>query len=145
MELVGNPTFNRTIWPARISVFDDLLTYRKRSWFAVKEITISYNQIAQATLHTNPFFSHLEIVTTGTDDIIVRFLSKKKGKQAKKILDQKIYHAHSKLHPEPERETSHMSSYEKSLSRYKELLNRGRITKKDYEKRKEELLKKVGK
>jgi hypothetical protein len=143
MELQGNRTFNRTMWPARLLVYDDLLTYRKRSWFMVKEITISYNQIAQATLHSSIIFAHLEIVTTGTDDIIVKFLGRKTGIKAKKILDQKIYHAHSKLHQDPENNTSRMNTYERSLSRYRELLNRGKITKKEYEKKKQEMLRKV--
>jgi len=143
LELRGHWTLNRTIWPPHLFIYDDLLTYRKRRWFIVKEITISYNQIAQATLHSGILFSHLEIVTTGTDDIIIRYISTKLGKKAKKILDQKLYHAHAKLHPEVELDQSKMNVYEKGLNRYKELLNRGKITKKEYERKKKDLLKKI--
>ncbi len=143
MKLRGNPTFNRTIWPPTLSVYDDLLTYRKRSWFVVKEMTISYNQIAQATLHSRIFFSHLEIVTTGTDDIVVKFVNKKMAAKTKRILDQKLYHAHSKLHHDAELDPSKMNLYEKGLNRYRELLNRGKITKKEYERKKRDLLKKL--
>jgi len=88
-------------------------------------------------------FAHLEIVTTGTDDLIVKFLGKKTGVKAKKILDQKLYHAHSKLHPEGEFDKSKMNIYEKGLNRYRELLNRGKISKKEYEQKKKDLLRRV--
>ncbi|KKS07571.1 hypothetical protein A3K01_00205 [candidate division WWE3 bacterium RIFOXYD1_FULL_43_17] len=143
LKLRGNPTLNRTIWPPELYIYDDLLTYRKRKWFVVREVTISYNQIAQATLHHSLLFAHLEIVTTGTDDLIVKYMGKKTGVRAKKILDQKLYHAHSKLHQEGEVDHSKMNVYEKGLNRYRELLNRGKITKKEYEKKKRDLLKRV--
>lgn len=140
LKLWGNKTLNHTVWPPYLYIYDDLLSYKKRSWFKLKEITMSYNQIAQSTLQTGIFFATLEIITTGTDDIIIKYIDKKSGKKAKKIIDQKLYHAHSKLHPDVETDKSKMNTYEKSVNRLKELLNKGRITEKEYEKKKDRLL-----
>lgn len=143
LELTGNPTCNRTVWPPHLSVYDDLLIYKKRSWFIVREITISYNQIARVTLTKGIFFATLEIETTGTDNIRIKFILKGKASQAKSIIDQKIYRSHAKHAPAPDKESGEVVSYEKSLSRLKELLNKERISQREFNKKKDELLKKV--
>jgi hypothetical protein len=140
LELVGNPTFNRTIWPPHVLIYDDLLIYKKRRFFVFREITISYNQIARVTLTNGIFFAHLEIETTGADKIIVKFISKKKGRYAKSIVDQKIYRSHAKHNPIQEQTTSLVGSYEKSLSRLGELVSKGIISKAQYQRKKHDLL-----
>ena len=89
LQLSGNKTLNRTIFPAHLFIYDDLLIYKKRKLFSIKEITISYGQISQVTLNKGIFFASLEVVTTGTDDFLIRFVPKKIALQAKKIIDQK--------------------------------------------------------
>lgn len=141
IELKGSPEFNRTIWPPHLFVYDDLLIYKKRSWFKVREITISYNQIARVTLTRGILFSGIELETTGADKIVVRFVSKGKSAYAKTIIDQKIYRSHAKHNVAPDKNESEVNSYEKSVQRLKELLNSGRISEKEFEQRRKELLK----
>jgi hypothetical protein len=140
IELIGNWEFNKTIWPPHVFVYDDLLIYKKRSWFKMREITISYNQIARVTLTRGIFFSHLELETTGTDNIAIRYISKTKGKYAKTIIDQKIYRSHAKHVIFPDKNEGEVPSYEKSVNRLNELLNTGRISQKEFKGRKRELL-----
>jgi len=145
LELKGNKIFNKTIFAPYLFIFDDLLIYRKRFFFNVKETTISYNQIAQVNMIRGVFFSQLDVLTTGTDDIIIRYINKKKALRAKKIIDQKVYHAHYKRETkeDSEADSTIVHSYEKSLNRLKELLHREKITKKEFEKKKQEFLKKL--
>jgi hypothetical protein len=143
LELVGDPTFNRTIWPVHIKIYDDLIIYKKRTWFILREITISYNQIARVTLSKGLLFGFLEIETTGADKIVVKYVSKTKANQAKAIIDQKIYRSHAKHNPGQEKESPEIATYEKSVSRLKELLNRGSLTVGEFERKKKELLKKI--
>ena len=141
IELKGSPELNRTIWPPRIFVYDDLIIYKKRNWYKLREITISYHQIARVTLTRGLFFSHLELETTGDDKIVVKYISKSKGKYAKTIIDQKIYKSHAKHASLPDKNEDEVSAYEKSVNRLNELLNTGRINKKEFESKRKELLK----
>ena len=141
LTLRGNMELNRTVWPPYLYIYDDLLMYRKRNWFVVKETTISYNQISQVNLIKGIFFAEIEIITTGTDDIRVRWVSKTKASQAKKIIDKKLFYAHAKHHPEQKNMGENVGDYEKSLNRLRELVERGRISERDYNKKSHELLK----
>ena len=141
LQLSGNKTLNRTIFPAHLFIYNDLLIYKKRKLFLIKEITISYGQISQVTLNKGIFFASLEVVTTGTDDFLIRFVPKKIALQAKKIIDQKIYQSHSKHHDEPSQEKSTPTKVEKSLTRLHELVQKGQISQKEYNLKKEQLIK----
>lgn len=141
IELKGSPEFNRTVWPPHLYIYDDLIIYKKRNWFKLREITISYNQIARVTLTKSLFFAFMELETTGSDNIIVKFVSKSKGADAKTIIDQKIYRSHAKHVMAPDKNESEVQSYEKSVNRLKELLNTEKISKSEFEKRRNELLK----
>ena len=140
IELKGSPEFNRTIWPPHIYIYDDLIIYKKRSWFRLKEITISYNQIARVTLTKGIFFAFMDLETTGSDNISVRYISKKKGSYAKTIIDQKIYRSHAKHAVAMDKAESEVQSYEKSINRLTELLNTGRISEKEFNDKKRQLL-----
>ncbi len=94
LELEENRTFNRTLFPAKLFVYNDLLIYTKRHWLSVREVTFAYNQIAQFNLIKGVFFAQIGLVTTGTDDIELKFVNRAKAIQAKKIIDQKVYRAH---------------------------------------------------
>lgn len=143
VHLKGNMSFNRTIFPPRLYVYDDLLIYKKRYLFKTKEITMSYNQISKVNLVRGIIFAEIELATTGTDDIRVRFVSKKNATMAKKIIDQKIYHAHAKHRPEDTKISGEIKDYEKSLARLKELLNKGSMSEREFNKTKNDLLKKL--
>ena len=140
LHLSGNKTFNRTIFPPKLDIFDDLLLYKKRRLFSSKEITISYNQISQITLNKGIFFARLDIVTTGTEDIFINFVNKKIADQAKKIIDQKIYRSHAKHHEELKGKNASQENLEKSIARLQELLIRGHISEKEYNKKKNAIL-----
>ncbi len=106
----------------------------------VREITISYNQISQVITNTGIIFATVEIITTGEDHIVIKYISKKIAKAAKNIIDQKIYHAHAKHQPNLTMANSATSSYEKGLARLKELLIKEKITEQEYETKRAELL-----
>lgn len=142
LHLEGSPTFNRTIFTPNLFIYDDLIIYRKRSWFVLREITISYHQISQVSFTKGLFFGHLEIIT-GEETLKIRYLPKSKTRSAKDIIDQKIYHSHAKHSPALDHNTSEVTTYEKSLNRLQELLNRGSISKKEFEKKKAELFKEL--
>lgn len=141
VTLKGNKLFNRTIFSPWLYVYDDLLIYKKRKWFILREVTISYNQIARFTLAKGIFFAHINIITTGGDNIETKFVRKNDATQAKAVVDQKIFHAHAK-HGVPIKEGREgVGSYEKTINRLKELRNRNKISEREYEKKKKELLK----
>jgi len=142
LELNGSMTFNRTIFPPYLFIFDDLLIYKRRRWFRVREVTIAYNQIAQIIVTRGIFFATIEIITNGNDNITIKFVPREKGMQAKKIIDQKIFYSHAKHKPGDRKEMSNVFLYEKSLARLNELYNRGSISKDEYEERKREILRK---
>jgi len=109
----------------------------------LKEVTISYNQIARVTLTKGIFFAFMELETTGSDNILIRYISKSKGSYAKTIIDQKIYRSHAKHSSAPDIVENEVMSFEKSVNRLNELLNTGRISESEFKKRKDELVKKI--
>lgn len=131
---------NKTMWEPSLIVYDDFIVYRRRHWFVLKEVTISYKQIAQVNLSTGLLFSELEIVITGNDTrtVRVRYAPKDLTKKTKKIIDQKVHMYH---HQDDKRELENgVKNLEKSLGRLNELLAKGKITKKEFELRKKDLL-----
>lgn len=152
MIVAGNRTFNRTIFQPRLYVYDDRLIYKKRHLFTSEEKTIVYNQITQIhIINLHLFFSHINIVTTGSDTMqLISYVPKKFAKRAKKVIDQKVYdmnhNKESKNRPDTQEDkkfTGAITSYEKSIVRLDELLRRGRLTKKDFKKKRKQLLKKL--
>lgn len=143
LTLKGIKSLNRTIWPPYLHVYDDLLIYKKRKWFVLREVTISYNQIAGVEVSQGLLFASIEVITTGIENIKLRFISKKKAKYAKKIIDQKIYHSHAKHQTAPTGGSNTTNQYERGLNRLKEMLAKGMIDQKEFEKRKNEMLKKI--
>lgn len=136
-------SLNRTIWPPYLYIYDDLLIFKKRRWFKLREVTVSYNQISGIEVTQGILFSELDVITTGIENIKLRYISKKGAKQAKKIIDQKIYHSHAKHQSVAPSNIDSTKNYELSLNRLNELLAKGLITEKDFEKKRKELLKTV--
>ena len=144
LKLHGDLTLNRTMFPPYLYVYDDLLIYKRRKLFVVKEITISYSQITQISVASGIFFATIELLTTGDEKICIKWVPKKLAKAAKKIIDQKIYHSHAKHQGEHKsHDDNDIKSYEKALNRLHELKERGHITEKELLSRKDALLKAI--
>jgi len=139
-KIRGNMFMNQTMWEPTLMVYDDYIVYRRRHWFVVKEVTISYKQVAQVNLSTGIFWAELEIVITGNDTrtVRVKYAPKEETKRAKKIIDQKVHMVH---HQDDKMGGDNgVKSLEKSLARLTELLEKKKISKNDFTKRKRELV-----
>ena len=144
LKIFGYHTFNKTIFPPWLLIYDDMVVYKKKHWFFwADEITFSYNQIAQVILKKGIMFADITIASTGMDHVTIKYCFKGPATLAKKLIDQKIYHTHAKNYSVNKMSTSPMKNFEKSLSRLEELSIRGKISKKTYRKKKAELLKKI--
>ena len=146
LHIRGYFLYNKTLFPPNLFIYDDFVVYKKRSWFFfVEEITISYNQIAQVVIKSGIVFSHLGIMSTGVENIHIRYLFKWRARQAKKIIDQKVFHSHGKRGSgsKSTKSKNAVRKYERSLSRLRELLHKGRITKREYNKKRKQLLNKL--
>lgn len=135
-----------TIFPQSLSIFEDVITFRKRKWFSVDEMTITYNHIAQSNLQQGVFFSTIEITTSGggSENPSIRCVLNKDAKKAQKIIEQKIYRAHATNHDKEEfkaEKETEVLKMEKSLSRLKELLLKGKISEKEFEKKRKAAMK----
>ena len=149
LKLKGIRSLNRTFFPPRLFVYDDLLVYRKGKLLGRREITIAYNHIVQVNLNKGLILSHLEIINTGAEDIKVKWILNGPAQKAKQIIDQKVYHVHRKggegnitTLKEDVGDTYH--SLEKSLNRLRELVQRGKISEREYRRKRKNLLKKLG-
>ncbi len=143
LTLTANQLLNRTMFKQRLYVYDDKMVYRTRNFIKVKEVTTSYNHISQVHIDSGIFFATIEIINTGgLESITIRHVNKRDAKRTKDIIDKKVHFAHSKVTSiEPKGETVH--DIEKSLSRLKELLNKGKISDKEFKVRRGELLRKL--
>jgi hypothetical protein len=136
-----------TVFKASLSIYEDFLVFKKRKWFNVSEVTITFNHIAQANIIKGLFFSTLEIVSSGGyENASLNHVLNKYAKKAKKIIDQKIYRMGTTGGNKKQfehHEDHQIDKFEKSLGRLKELLNRGKISKKEYETKRKKLLKTI--
>jgi hypothetical protein len=145
LELAGHRELNHTPWPPRLYVYDDLLIYRKRRFFKVKEVTVSYSHIVRVDLLRGLLFASLEIVTSADENVLIKYVPKAEAVKAKKIIDQKIYSALAK-HRTDEREIkdpSHPKNFENALMRLKELYAKGKISEKEFKQKRADLLRKL--
>lgn len=137
-----------SIFPQSLKIFEDIIVFRKRHWFSVDEMTITYNHIAQANLNAGIWFSTIEIITSGgSQNTSIHSILKKYAVKAQKIIEQKIYRAHSTKTEKSEfkaKKDTKVSSIEKSLSRLRELKRRGKISEREFENKRKQLLKSIG-
>ncbi len=148
MKLQGNKYVNHSFFRPFLYIYDDHLVYTKRhNIFKVEEITMIYLQIVQVNLHRGFFFATLELVNTGEDNVLMKGLWKGKAKKARKIIDQKLHVAYRQTQqsdPAVMQETQqNFDALEKKLNRLTELLNMGKISKREFAKKKKELLKEI--
>lgn len=145
LEIKANKLLNRTIFPHKLKIYDDVMVFWKRGIIRIHEVTISYNQISQVYLSRGLIFGSLEIINSGgVENIIIKHVPKKQAIKAKNIIDQKIYHVHAKEENKEEKDVAGVHEFEKSVNRLKELLNRGKISKREYERKRKQMLKGIG-
>ena len=147
LHIAGSRIYNFTLFRPHFYIFDDRVVYKKRHILTHDEFSISYNHMAQVNLINFIYlFAHVEIATTGYTRIIkVHWVPKKKARQAKKIIDEKINQAHRKNQHLPDDSSQkgiYVKDFELSLKRLKELLSTGRITQREFNKKRKGLLKK---
>lgn len=149
LHIAGSRLYNFTLFRPHLYLYDDKIVYKKRHILTHDEFSIPYNHIAQANLINFIYlFAHVEIATTGMRFIKVHWVFKKKARRAKKIIDEKIHQSHRKDQylPDDGKEKGgggvYVKEYEMSLKRLQELLNTDRITQREFNKKRKELLKK---
>lgn len=145
-DLKAIKIMNKTFFTHHLKVYDHAMVFeRRRLLFHKEEVSVSYSHVSQVNLIKDLFFAHLEVINTGgTENILIRYVGKKKGSEAKKIIDAKIHSTHGVYAPHQGQEhqqgggvdgfPSHTEQVidNKTLVRYKDLLNQGRISKTEY-------------
>lgn len=145
-DLKANRFMNKTFFTHHLKVYDhSMVLERRRLPFRKEEVTVSYSHVSQVNLNKDLFFAHLEIINTGGfENILIRYVGKRKGSEAKKIIDAKIHSTHGAYAPHGGFENAGTGDIDarpagteqvidsKTLVRYKDLLNQGRISKKEY-------------
>lgn len=152
-DLKANRLMNKTFFTHHLKVYDhSMVLERRRLPFRKEEVTVSYSHVSQVNLNKDLFFADLEIINTGGfENILIRYVGKRKGSEAKKIIDAKIHSTHGAYAPhggqgsggfdytQPNSMDAKPTGTEqvidsKTLVRYKDLLNQGRISKVEYNK-----------
>jgi len=150
-DLKANKLMNKTVFTHHLKIYDHAMVLeRRRLPFRKEEVTVSYSHVSQVNLIKDLFFAHLEIINTGgTENILIRYVGKKKGSEAKKIIDAKIHATHGAYAPHQGQHQDYQQGGggpdnvlgrteqvvdSKTLVRYKDLLNQGRISKIEYNK-----------
>jgi len=148
IHIAGSRVYNFTLFRPHLYIYDDRVVYKKRHILTHDEFSISYNHIAQVNLIKFIYlFAHIEIATTGMRFIKVHWVMRGKAKRAKKIIDEKVHQAHRKVQHLPDDGSQsgggiYVKGYELSLKRLKELLSTGKITQREFNKKRKHLLKK---
>ena len=136
-----------TIFPKSLKIYTDYVIFRNRHWFSVEEITVATSNIIQVHLKKGILFSALMIMnSSGSDVAEIKHVWNPRAVKAKQILDQKLYQIHTAVFDRKEFENApheQLDNFEKTLSRLKELVQRGKITQKEFEQRRQGMLKKV--
>jgi len=147
-DLKASKIMNKTFFTHHLKVYDHAMVFeRRRLLFHREEVTVSYSHVSQVNLIKDLFFAHLEIINTGgTENILIRYVRKSKGSDAKRIIDAKIHTTHGAYAPHRSQEfqqgntSDDMPAHteqiidDKAFVRYKDLLNQGRISKTEYNK-----------
>ena len=136
-----------TIFKSSLAIYEDYMVFRDRHWLTVKETTITYKQIAQVNITTGIFFSTLHVISSGGfEETEVKYILNKQAVKAKKLVEQKLHRAHapSKQRKSFKHKKEHkVDKFEKSLNRLRELVNKGKLSEKEYEKRRKRLLESI--
>ncbi len=145
-DLKASRLMNKTFFTHHLKIFDNVMVLERRKIpFHKEETTISYSHVSQVNLIKDLFFAHLEIINTGgIESILIRYVGKRRGKEAKDIIDAKIrsthgVYAHNQHSDGGQQFGSDAPKAEdviddKALIRIKDLYTRGRLTKAEYNK-----------
>ena len=139
-DLRANRLMNKTFFVHHLKIYDHSMVYEQRRFpFYKDETTVSYSHVSQVNLTKNLFFANLEIINTGGfENILIKSVGKRSASEAKNIIDAKIHSTHSTYAPHKAEDTHAEPGTRvvdnKALVRYKDLLNQGRISKKEYNK-----------
>ncbi|MBI2414539.1 hypothetical protein HYV31_01690 [candidate division WWE3 bacterium] len=143
-EIKTNKIRAGAIFDTILRIHEDFIVLWSRHWFTVNEYTITYKHIVRAHLIKRIFFSNLQIMdSTGNENAIIKHVWNSDAIKAKKLIDQKINLVHSSEMNRKELESrgvAEIDNLEKSLGRLKELVAKGRLSEKEYEKRKKTML-----
>ncbi len=143
LHVAGNRLYNFSIFRPHLYVYDDRIVYKRRHWISADEISLTYNHISQTNLHKYIVrFAHLEIITTGQQVIKLKWLPKKQTEKIKHIIDEKTYQAHKHNQNSTDKITLEIKDFELALKRLNELKNTGKISEREFDKKKQALLKK---
>lgn len=146
LHIKGSRIYNFTLFRPHLYVYNDRVVYKKRHILTHDEFSIHYRHISQANfINFIYLFAHIEIVTTGQRFIKIHWVPKKQARIAKKIIDEKVHQVHKDDFRTPEEgreDPGYVNNFEMSLKRLRELLNVGKISQKEFNKRRKELLKK---
>lgn len=136
-----------TIFPKTLKIYTDYIAFRRRSWFNVTENTMTTSNIVQVVLKKGILFSTIEIVnSSGIESVEIKHVWSPNAVKAKQILDQKLYQIHTAGFDKKEHENApheQLDNFEKTLGRLKELLQRGKISEREFEEKRQRLLKNV--
>lgn len=136
-----------TIFRSTLTIYEDYIVFWNRFWLTTKEITITYKQIAQVNITKGIWFSRLHIISSGGyEEAEIKCVLNKKAIRAKRIIEQKLHRSHAPT--KQRKEFKHKKIYkidklEKSLNRLRELVNKGKLTEREYEKKRKKMLKSI--
>jgi len=139
-DLKASRIMNKTLFTHHLKIYDNVMVLEWRKFpFHKEETTISYNHVAQVNLMRNLFFADLEVINTGgVESIIIKYVRKKHGREAKRIIDAKIHAAHGLAGSSYSTTATDTAVTpvvdDRALARYKDLYNLGRISKAEYSK-----------
>lgn len=130
--------------PTALYIYDEYMVYVKRGIIKRNEATISYNHVSQVYFRKGYIASSIEVINTGgVENIIIPWVSTSEAEKAKKIIDQKVFHTHARVSGKEKSLGVGSPDFERRLARLKELVARGQMSKKEFDKRREEMLKSV--
>lgn len=146
LKVQGNKYVNHSFFRPFLYVYDDKVVYTKRHHVVkVDEITMAFEHIARINIHRGLLFSRIEIMTSGGEGhVTIKGVWNKTAKKAKKLIEQKVFSSHNK--PQTTHATNvqgDIHNFEKSLTRLRELLHRGKITQKEFDKKRNDLVKEL--
>ncbi|MFC1722174.1 hypothetical protein ACFL0C_00845 [Patescibacteria group bacterium] len=143
MHLVGSRMYNFTLFRPHLILYDNHITYKKRHILTHDEFSVTYNHISQINIIRFIYlYAHIEIVTTAPRVVLVKWIPKGKAKKAKDIIDHKVYLANKRHARDQNEQSVFVEDFELSLRRLNELVNTGKISKREFNHRRKQLLKK---
>jgi hypothetical protein len=144
---MGNRMLNFDPFPRTITLFEQNLVYKHRNVIRKYETTIPYSQIATFYLTEGIFFSKIEILSSGLiqskevrGGIILRFLSKRKARIIKFLLNEKMKQFQNKNKEETPVIIEKIENY---LYKLYDLKNKGKMKFDELDERRDNFLMKI--